>query len=262
MNKSKALRVTYNAGVIQKIETNNPSAPFVFSKPTHNILLVNKWVDDETGEQREIRFSNQPARYRGDGSSYFAEKSTVIDTSFVFKPKEDIELLWFCYNFSKLFSNGLRGNDASPFRFLVQHADASNKTNDVLAEANAKVALSNLSTEKLKSFASAYVAVEEDDSREILLAKIFSTMEGNRNFKNMVVKKFTQMDLESDAENLVNKAIANGILKSNEDGDQVVMVINGKETIVADIPLEEKNLLIIYVSKEKKLYNQLKKALS
>jgi hypothetical protein len=262
MNKNRGLRITYNAGVIQKIETNNPSAPFVFSKPTHNILLVNKWVDDETGEQREIRFSSQPARYRGDGSSYFAEKSTVIDTTFVFKPKEDIELLWFCYNFSKLFSNGLRGNDASPFRFLVHQADAAVKANDVLAEANAKVALSNLPTEKLKTFASSYVLVEEDDSREILLSKLFSTMDGNRNFKNLVIKNFTQNEAESDARDLVDKAIANGILKSNEDGDQVVMVINGKETIVADIPLEEKNLLIIYVSKEKKLYNQLKKALS
>ena len=262
MNKNRGLRITYNAGVIQKIETNNPSAPFVFSKPTHNILLINKWVDEETGEQREIRFSSQPARYRGDGSSYFAEKSTVIDTSFVFKPKEDIELLWFCYNFSKLFSNGLKGNDVSPFRFLVHQADAAVKANDVLAEANAKVALSNLPTEKLKSFASSYVLVEEDDSREILLSKLFSTMDGNKNFKNLVIKNFTQNEAESDARDLVDKAIANGILKSNEDGDQVVMVINGKETIVADIPLEEKNLLIIYVSKEKKLYNQLKKALS
>jgi hypothetical protein len=42
----------------------------------------------------------------------------------------------------------------------------------------------------------------------------------------------------------------------------VVMVLNGKETIVADIPFDEKALLITYVSKEKKLYNQLKKALS
>jgi hypothetical protein len=262
MNKNKILRVTYNEGVIQKIETNNPASPFVFSKPTHNILLVNKWVDDETGEQREIRFSNQPARYRNDGSSYFVDKSSVIDTSFVFKPKEDIELLWFCYNFSKLFANGLKGNDISPFRFLVQHADAANKSNEVLAEANAKVSLSNLPMDKLRSFASSYVAVEEDDSKEILLSKLFSTMDGNKNFKKLVIKYFTQNDLESDAGDLVDKAIANGILKSNEDGDQVLMVINGKETIVADIPFDEKGLLITYVSKEKKLYNQLKKALS
>ena len=109
MNKNKILRITYNEGIVKKIETNNPASPYVFSKPTHNILLVNKWVDYETGEQREIRFSNQPARYRGDGSSYFAEKNIVIDTSFIFKPVEDIELLWFCYNFSKLFANGLKG---------------------------------------------------------------------------------------------------------------------------------------------------------
>jgi len=262
MNKNKILRITYNEGVIKKIETNNPSSPFVFSKPTHNILLVNKWVDYETGEQREIRFSNQPARYRGDGSSYFAEKNMVVDTSLIFKPVEDMELLWFCYNFSKLFANGLKGNDISPFRFLIQHADASTKANEVLAEANAKVALSNLSLDKLKSFASAYVAVEEDDSKEILLAKLFATMDGNKNFKNMVIKKFTQSEVDTDADDLVNKAIAAGVLKSNEDGDQVVMVINGKETIVADIPFDEKNLLITYVSKEKKLYNQLKKALS
>lgn len=87
-------------------------------------------------------------------------------------------------------------------------------------------------------------------------------MDGNKNFKSLVIKKFTDNDIDSDAESIVNKAIASGILKSNEDGDQVLMVINGKETIVADIPFDEKNLLITYVSKEKKLYNQLKKALS
>jgi hypothetical protein len=87
-------------------------------------------------------------------------------------------------------------------------------------------------------------------------------MDGNKNFKNTVIKQFTQHEVESDAEGLVNKAIAAGVLKSNEDGDQVVMVLNGKETIVADIPFDEKGLLITYVSKEKKLYNQLKKALS
>jgi hypothetical protein len=104
---------------------------------------------------------------------------------------------------------------------------------------------------------------EKSEEADIFFQKIKNGLKGkydDLNFDNTFwgIKD----EVESDAEGLVNKAIAAGVLKSNEDGDQVVMVLNGKETIVADIPFDEKGLLITYVSKEKKLYNQLKKALS
>jgi hypothetical protein len=104
--------------------------------------------------------------------------------------------------------------------------------------------------------------LEEDDTQDLVLAKIFGTMDSNPEFKKFLISQFDKDAVDEDVVSLVEKAISTGLLKSNEDGDQVLMVINGKETIVADIPFDAKGLLIAYVSKEKKLYNQLKKALS
>ena len=250
MTKKKAVRLTYNANVVQKIETNNPSAPFVFSKPTFSINLSNTWVDYNTGEQREIRFSYLPAKYRSEGSS------------FVFKPGEDMELLWFCYNFSKLFANSKIGQASSPFQFIIQHKLIEQKTSTTMSEAKTKVALGELSSEKLIAFAKTFMVVAEDDTQDVILAKIFSTMDTNAEFKKFLISKFDKDAVDEDVVSLVEKAISTGLLKSNEDGDQVVMVLNGKETMVADIPFDAKGLLIAYVSKEKKLYAQLKKALS
>jgi hypothetical protein len=262
MTKKKAVRITYNANVVQKIETNNPSAPFVFSKPTFSINLSNTWIDYNTGEQREIRFSYLPAKYRSDGSSYFEDKHIIVDHSFVFKPGEDMELLWFCYNFSKLFANSKIGQASSPFQFIIQHKLIEQKTSTTMSEAKTKVALGELSSEKLIAFAKTFMVVAEDDTQDVILAKIFSTMDSNLEFKKFLISKFDKDAVDEDVISLVEKAISTGLLKSNEDGDQVLMVINGKETIVADIPFDAKGLLIAYVSKEKKLYNQLKKALS
>lgn len=262
MTKKKAVRITYNAGVVQKIETNNPAAPFVFSKPTFSINLSNTWVDYNTGEQREIRFSYLPARYRSDGSSYFEDNHVIVDHSFVFKPGEDMELLWFCYNFSKLFKNSKVGQNTSPFQFIIQHKIVEQKTSTTMSEAKTKVALGELSSEKLFAFANTFMVVDQDDTQDVILAKIFSTMDSNPEFKKFLISKFDKDAVDEDVISLVEKAISTGLLKSNEDGDQVLMVINGKETIVADIPFDAKGLLIAYVSKEKKLHAQLKKALS
>jgi hypothetical protein len=262
MTKKKAVRITYNANVVQKIETNNPAAPFVFSKPTFSINLSNTWVDYNTGEQREIRFSYLPARYRSDGSSYFEDNHIIVDHSFVFKPGEDMELLWFCYNFSKLFTNSKIGQTSSPFQFIIQHKLVEQKTSTTMSEAKTKVALGELPSDKLIAFAKTFMVVDEEDTQDIILAKIFSTMDTNAEFKKFLISKFDKDAVDEDVISLVEKAISTGLLKSNEDGDQVLMVINGKETIVADIPFDAKGLLIAYVSKEKKLYSQLKKALS
>jgi hypothetical protein len=262
MNKKKAVRITYNANVVQKIETNNPASPFVFSKPTFSVNLSNTWIDYDSGEQREIRFSYLPARYRGDGSSYFEDNHVVVDHSFVFKPGEDMELLWFCYNFSKLFKNGKVGQNTSPFQFIIQHKIVEQKTSTTMSEAKTKVALGELPSDKLFAFAKTFMVVDEDDTQDVILAKIFSTMDSNPEFKKFLISKFDKDAVDEDVVSLVEKAISTGLLKSNEDGDQVVMVLNGKETIVADIPFDAKGLLVAYVSKEKKLYAQLKKALS
>jgi hypothetical protein len=262
MNKGKVLRINYNENIVQKIETNNPKSPFVFSKPLHSILLVNTWIDDETGEQREIRFSKQAPRYRGDGSAYFPEKHIVIDNSFSFNPTKDKELLWFCYNFSNLFSNGVVGNSLSPYKFLVEQADAAAKTSDIIAESNAKITLAQMSLEKLKQIAENKIMVSPDDTKEMVLAKFYSAMDGNKQFKSWIINGVAKIQDNTEALTLVEQASALGILRANEDGTQTIMDYNGKESIVADIPFEDKNALASYVSKEKKLFATLKKALA
>ena len=103
MLKNKPLRIAYNEHKVKKLQTNNPRYPVVFTKPKYGAILVHNFVDDETGEQREVRYSDGSPQYRSDGRKVFLSKTKVIDSSFVFDPRKDKELLWFFYNFSISF---------------------------------------------------------------------------------------------------------------------------------------------------------------
>jgi hypothetical protein len=62
-------------------------------------------------------------------------------------------ILWFCYNFSKLFKNSKVGQNSSPFQFVIQHKLVEQKTSTTMSEAKTKVALGEMSKEKLFDFA-------------------------------------------------------------------------------------------------------------
>ncbi len=52
------------------------------------------------------------------------------------------------------------------------------------------------------------------------------------------------------------------LLKPSMDGNQTVIIVNGKESVLADIPVDNRTALVEYLSKDKKALSQLKKAIA
>lgn len=261
IKKNEPVRVTYNESSVKKIATNNPNQPWVFSKPTHGLPLSYNWVDDETGEQREIRYSDGPPTYMSDGRKIFAKKTKVINNSLVFTSK-DKELLWFCYNFSKMFSNGKNGNTASPYKFLMPDKEITQKAFDILKDARAKAAVGSLNTEQLHKLAVASsIVFNEDDSNEIIIGRIFSRMEKNVQYREYIYDQFTPVK-SNDVSEMVEKAINAELMFPSIDGERTVVVSNGKEVVIAEIPIENKEALIEFITKDKKAQKLLERTLN
>jgi hypothetical protein len=262
MLKNRPLRIAYNEHKIKKLQTNNPRYPFVFTKPKYGAILIHNFIDDETGEQREVRYSDGSPQYRADGRKVFLSKTKVIDSSFVFDPRKDKELLWFFYNFSTLFSNSKNGRKTAPFKFLMPEREATQKAVDVLTDAKAKAAVGSLSSEKLRQFAVlARISVLDDDSNELILNRIFNRMDKDVEFKKYVINTFLTSPSE-DILSLLENAWNMDLLKPSMDGNQTVIIVNGKESVLADIPVDNRTALVEYLSKDKKALSQLKKAIA
>lgn len=261
IKKNEPVRINYNDGSIKKIATNNPNQPWVYSKPTHGLPLSYNWIDDETGEQREIRYSDGPPTYMADGRKVFSKKTKVINNSLVFAAK-DKEFLWFCYNFSKMFSNGKVGNTSSPYKFLMPEKEVTQKAFDVLKDARAKAALGSLNSEQLRKFATAAsVAFNPDDVNEIILGNIFSRMEKNIQFREYVYDQLTPVKSD-DISEMVDKAINSELMFSSIDGERTVVISNGKEVIIAEVPIDKKEALVEFISKDKKALKLLEKVIA
>lgn len=260
MLKNKSIRMTHNGDAIRKLQTNNPGMPFVFSKPKHGMLLFHNFVDPVTGEQREVRYSDGPPQYRNDGRKVFSAKSMPIDSNFIFDPKRDKELLWFVYNFSGLFANGLKGKPNSPYKFMMPEREATERANSQMSEARAKVAVANLTKEQLIAFAKNDIIVNADDTREVIISRIYTIMDKNAEYRNYVIETLTPPQNNEILE-IIEKAWNLDRLVPSMDGTQTILIVNGKEVTLADLPVDDKQGLADFLSKDKKALNLVKKAI-
>jgi len=260
MLKNRAVRLAHNGDAIRKLQTNNPGMPFVFSKPRHGMLLFHNFVDQETGEQREVRYSDGPPRFKSDGRKSFPAKSLPLDSNFVFDPKKDKELLWFVYNFSGLFGNGLKGKPNSPYKFMMPEREATERANSQMAEARAKVAIANLTKEQLVAFAKNDIVVNADDTKEVIVSRIYTIMDKNAEYRNYVIDTLTPPQNNEILE-IIEKAWNLDRLIPSMDGTQTILIANGKEITLADLPVDDKQGLADFLSKDKKALNLVKKAI-
>lgn len=261
MLKNKSIRITHNGDVVRKLQTNNPAMPFVFAKPKYGMLLFCNFVDQETGEQREIRYSDGPPRFRSDGRKTFPAKSMPLDANFVFDPRRDKELLWYVYNFSGLFANGLKGRRNSPYKFMMPEKEATERANAQMAEARAKVAVSNLTKEQLIAFAKDNVGVTSEDTKEVIIARIYATMDKKAEYRDYVIDTLTPPQ-NNEILDIIEKAWNLDRLVPSMDGTQTILISNGKEVTLADLPVDDKQGLADFLSKDKKALNLVKKAIS
>lgn len=261
MLKNKSIRITYNGDVVRKLQTNNPGMPFVFAKPKYGMLLFCNFVDQETGEQREIRYSDGPPRFRSDGRKTFPAKSMPLDANFVFDPRRDKELLWYVYNFSGLFANGLKGRRNAPYKFMMPEKEATERANAQMAEARAKVAVSNLTKEQLIAFAKDNVGVTSEDTKEVIIARIYATMDKKAEYRDYVIDTLTPPQ-NNEILDIIEKAWNLDRLVPSMDGTQTILISNGKEVTLADLPVDDKQGLADFLTKDKKALNLVKKAIS
>jgi hypothetical protein len=260
MLKNRPVRLTHNGDAIRKLQTNNPGMPFVFSKTRHGMLLFYNFVDQETGEQREVRYSDGPPRFKSDGRKSFSAKSLPLDSNFIFDSKKDKELLWFVYNFSGLFANGLKGKPNSPYKFLMPEREATEKANSQMAEARAKVAVANLTREQLVAFAKNDIIVNADDTKEVIVSRIYTIMDKKAEYRNYVIDTLTPAQ-NNEILDIIEKAWNLDRLVPSMDGTQTVLIVNGKEVTLADLPVDDKQGLADFLSKDKKALNLVKKAI-
>ena len=260
MLKNRPVRLTHNGDAIRKLQTNNPGMPFVFSKTRHGMLLFYNFVDQETGEQREVRYSDGPPRFKSDGRKSFSAKSLPLDSNFIFDSKKDKELLWFVYNFSGLFANGLKGKPNSPYKFLMPEREATERANSQMAEARAKVAVANLTREQLVAFAKNDIIVNADDTKEVIVSRIYTIMDKKAEYRNYVIDTLTPAQ-NNEILDIIEKAWNLDRLVPSMDGTQTVLIVNGKEVTLADLPVDDKQGLADFLSKDKKALNLVKKAI-
>jgi hypothetical protein len=261
MLKNKSVRITHNGDSVRKLQTNNPIIPMVFAKPKHGMLLFHNFVDPVTGEQREIRFSDGPPQFKSNGRKVFGAKSMPIDSNFIFDPRRHKELLWFVYNFSGLFANGLKGRHSSPYKFLMIEREATEKANAQMAEARAKVAIANMTKEQLIAFAKSNVGVNAEDTKELIIARIYSAMDKKAEYREYVIDTLTPPQ-NNDILDIIEKAWNLDRLVPSMDGTQTILIYNGKEVTLADLPVDDKQGLADFLSKDKKALNLVKKAIS
>jgi len=196
-----------------------------------------------------------------DGRKVFPKKSMVINNSLVFTSK-DKELLWFCYNFSKMFTNGKIGTPASPYKFLMPDKEITQKAFDILKDARAKAAVGSLNTEQLHKLATASsIEINPGDANEIIIGHIFSRMEKNIQYREYIYDQFTPVK-SNDVSEIVDKAINSELMFPSIDGERTVVIQSGKEVIIADIPMENKEALVEFITKDKKAQKVLEKVLN
>jgi hypothetical protein len=261
IKKNTPIRIIANENTTRRVETNDPRNPFVYTKPKYGMFLVHNYIDNETGEQHEIRFSDGAPQIMADGRKVFFAKHRNIEAGMSFSSKEK-ELLWFAYNFSSLFSNSKKARHNAPFKFHMPEKEATAHASREVNKAKAILAVSSLSKDELFNFTKKTLGASGNESRDILLSRIVSRINKDVEFEKYVIDELTPNNIDSAMIDLLDKAINLEVLMPSTDGTQTILAANGKEITFADIPFEDKESLIEFLSKDKKSLNILKKAMA
>ena len=263
MMKNKPQRIAYTESASTRVQTNNPHVPWVHSKPLKGILLFHTWADPETGEEREVRYTDSAPKFGNDGRRQYGSKSLMIDSGFMFNPERHKELLWFCYNFCQAFENGKKGNQGSSFKFLMPEKDAKTKAISMFAEAKAKAAIGNLTKEKMVELCQSLgIALNYDDTnKELILSRLYTEMDNNADKKAKLIETFSP-EHDDEIRSMIEEAWNIDAIMPSLDGEKTVVMVGDKEVVLAEIPVDNREALAEYLAKDKKALALLKKVLA
>lgn len=262
MLKKRPVSISYVDNKVIKLQTNNPVMPWVTSKPTVGIMLVYNWIDDETGTEREIRYTDTAPKYLADGRKSFGPKNLVIDSSFVFTPDKHKELLWFCYNFGTSFENSLADNKNPVFKFSMPEKEAKQKTSLVFKDAKAKAAIGELSKLKLIELCSALgISISNESTKDVILSRVYDVMDSSEQVRIKLYEMFATSETSKIAD-MLQQAWNLDLIMPSSDGEKTVVIVEEKEVVLAELPIDDLEAIAEFLVKDKKALALLQKAMS
>ena len=262
MLKKKPVSISYVDNKVVKLQTNNPTMPWVTSKPTVGIMLVYNWIDDETGTEREIRYTDTAPKYLADGRKSFGAKNLVIDSSFKFLPEKHKELLWFCYNFGTSFENSLADNKNPVFKFSMPEKEAKQKTSLIFKDAKAKASIGDLSKKQLIELSKSIgINVSDDTAKDLILSYIYDAMNSSEQIRNNLYEKFATTETSKVAD-MLQQAWNLDLIMPSSDGEKTVVIVDEKEVVLAELPIDDLEAIAEFLVKDKKALALLQKAMS
>ena len=262
ITKKRPVSISYVDNKISKLQTNNPAMPWVTSKPTVGIMLVCNWIDEETGTEREIRYTETAPKYLADGRKTFGAKNLVIDSSFRFLPEKHKELLWFCYNFCTSFENSLADNKNPVFKFSMPEKEAKQRTNVVFKDAKAKAAIGDLSKAQLIELSKNIgLNVSSDTAKDLVLSYIYDAMNSSEQTRIKLYEMFATSET-SKISDMLQEAWNLDLIMPSSDGEKTVVIVEEKEVVLADLPIDDLDSIAEFLVKDKKALALLQKAMS
>ena len=262
MVKKRPVSISYVDNKVSKLQTNNPVMPWVTSKPTVGILLVCNWIDEETGNEREIRYTETAPKYMADGRKSFGPKNLVIDSSFRFLPEKHKELLWFCYNFGTSFENSLSEVKNPVFKFSMPEKEAKQRTSVVFKDAKAKAAIGDLSKAKLVELAKNIgINVASDNAKDLILSYIYDAMNSSEQTRSKLYEMFATSET-SRISDMLEQAWNLDLIMPSIDGEKTVVIVDEKEVVLAELPIDDLDAIAEFLVKDKKALALLQQAMS
>ena len=262
MIKKRPVSITYVDNKVSKLQTNNPLMPWVTSKPTVGILLVYNWIDEETGTEREVRYTESAPKYLADGRKSFGPKNIVIDSSFQFLPEKHKELLWFCYNFGTSFENSLADIKNPVFKFSMPEKEAKQKTSLIFKDAKAKAAIGDLSKSKLVELSKSIgINVSADTAKDLILSYIYDAINSSEQIRNKLYDMFATSEA-SKISDMLEQAWNLDLIMPSSDGEKTVVIVEEKEVVLAELPIDDLDAIAEFLVKDKKALALLQKAMS
>lgn len=262
ITKKRPVSISYVDSKVSKLQTNNPSMPWVTSKPTVGIMLIYNWVDEETGTEREVRYTENAPKYLADGRKSFGAKNLVIDSSFTFLPEKHKELLWFCYNFGTSFENSLAENKNPVFKFSMPEKEAKQRTSVVFKDAKAKAAIGDLSKSKLVDLGKSIgINVSSDTAKDLILSYIYDAMSSSEQIRIKLYDMFATSET-SKISDMLEQAWNLDLIMPSSDGEKTVVIVEEKEVVLAELPIDDLDAIAEFLVKDKKALDLLQKAMS
>jgi hypothetical protein len=260
--KKRPVSISYVDHKVSKLQTNNPTMPWVTSKPTVGIMLVCNWIDEETGTEREIRYTETAPKYLADGRKNFGAKNLVIDSSFRFLPEKHKELLWFCYNFGTSFENSLADNKNPVFKFSMPEKEAKQRTSVVFKDAKAKAAIGDLSKAQLIELSKNIgLNISSETAKDLVLSYIYDAMNSSEQIRIKLYEMFATSEI-SKISDMLQEAWNLDLIMPSSDGEKTVVIVEEKEVVLADLPIDDLDSIAEFLVKDKKALDLLQKAMS